>query len=110
MTGTERKRAWRARQKAVNATAPEERRVSTFVVDYPAAMASIRKSLRTEVRLKHSLAADQELATLRPKVEEILKQFGLRAMLPTLDEVKAMLGLTPEEVSAVWARQARRRR
>jgi hypothetical protein len=66
-------------------------RVSTFDVDYPAAIAMVRKSLRTEIRLKHSIAADLELATMMPKVDKILRDLGLHAAMPTLDDVKTRL-------------------
>ena len=95
MTGAERKRAWRERQKLVinrSEVPVVEPRVSTFYIDLPAAMASIRKSLRTEVRLQHSLAADYELATTLPRVEKIFTYMSLRAILPTLADVKAYLG------------------
>jgi len=102
MTGTERKRAWRERQKAARYQmvdfAPkndEPQGRSTFVVDYPAARASILKSIRAEIRLKHSLAADLELATTTPKIVKILNAYGVRAMLPTLDAVKRHLAGKP---------------
>jgi hypothetical protein len=74
-------------------TQPEQepRRVSTFHIDLPVAQATIRKSLRTEIRLKHSIAADTELGTLMPKVDQIMVELLHLPVLPTLDLVRMIL-------------------
>jgi hypothetical protein len=60
-TGTERKRAWRERQK--NAVAVFDT-VATSRVDHRTALADVIRRLRTDVRLDHAHAADYELNRL----------------------------------------------
>jgi len=104
MTGAERKRVWRDRQKqsagtqtethaqasvrnAVLGLEPGTRRVDQF----SDAKRDTLKILGAEIRLKHSLAADDEQRRMRAAVDKISTHLILRGMLPTLDVVKAIL-------------------
>jgi hypothetical protein len=94
MTGTERKRAWRERQKAAAAAvngngnkAPAPGEPGSITRE----LADNLKTLRTEIRLKHSLAADAEIATVIPKARRICTQLVLSGHSAPLDLVKKHL-------------------
>lgn len=91
MTGTERKRAWRERQKqpgqASNGRAPG----TGARPDPLREQAKVLKSLRAEIRLKHSLVADEELGLTIPAASRICTQLILRGFSPTLANVKRIL-------------------
>jgi hypothetical protein len=104
MTGTERKRAWRARQKTTvtRGSAAVENHAQAAVRASVAGMASPRlglldaqrdtlKVLLAEVRLKHSLAADVEQRSVRATVTKIGTHLILRGIFPTLDVVRPIL-------------------
>jgi hypothetical protein len=121
MTGTERKRAWRERQKttaviprvtpgvtpgsAANKIAVENHAQASVRASV-AGMASPRlglldcqrdtlKVLLAEVRLKHSLAADAEQRAVRATVTKIGTHLLLRGIFPTLDIVRPILAGGP---------------
>lgn len=90
MTGTERKRAWRLRQ--VEAQKREDKANGRGTPAYLLQPQSdTLKAIRAEVRLKHSLAADNELAVLLPRVRQHCKDLLHRAHRPTLEAVKKLL-------------------
>jgi hypothetical protein len=87
MTGTERKRAWRLRQRQQSQQSEEGHPRIDFVQE----VASIVKILRAEVRLKHSLAADAELGRLIPAARKFCAGLMHRGHVPDLETVKRLL-------------------
>jgi len=88
VTGTERKRAWRLRQSGAVAT---KQNVNEPRVDLLQAQADVLKTLRTDVRLKHSLAADNELRHLIPAAGKYCAGLIHRGHVPDLETAKRLL-------------------
>jgi len=95
MTGTERKRAWRERQKLRQSSSPAPDTKPEARMDLLQMQADVLKSLRNEIRLKHSIAADNELSVVIPAAKKVCAQLMHRAYAPTLEAVKAHLGGKP---------------
>lgn len=55
--------------------------------------ANMLKSLRTFVRLRHSIAADTELNEILPKAEALYNAAINRNKIPSLAEIKRSVGL-----------------
>jgi hypothetical protein len=89
MTGAERKRVWRERQK-------QHRSASQVPgLRLQQAQADTLKILRNEIRLKYSLAADNELSVVIPAAQKMCTSLILRGQMPTLEAVKAHLDGKP---------------
>jgi len=92
MTRAERKRLWRQRQKATQqALAKTAEPTGGKKVPLEVEHDAIVKTLRTEIRLKHSLAADEEInATLR-RASKAFWDLVQRSQSADLDDVRRAL-------------------
>jgi hypothetical protein len=113
MTGTERKRAWRVRQKAAAATravltpsrVADHSRVANHWaatpnrVDALVEMRQVIKHLRSEVRMAYAHAADHELnriGGLLSRANAWVNYTVQMGRVPTYDALKQALNWTPE--------------